>query len=234
MRTKHVLPAVVVTLTVAWCATADAAVYIGGSYAYKDESTTCANADLRLDPIGVLFRGSGATARNLGGYFIGHLMVDYVKGIIQLITGWSAYSPSMSPQKHSSYGACTRQDQQNASNNGIGKDRFHVRLWQLEQQYAPGRWATVGTPHFEVSDRDCGGVFGKHRVPRRIATRIGSGYDYARKALQLRFQRSHHFAVAQKFIGNRWPVTQCKGVAHSNGELAIIYVGRDDVPQPYP
>jgi hypothetical protein len=181
------------------------------------------NLSNHMDPVGVVFHGSAATFGNLGS-FSGS---QYHTGDIEFHVHWdTTSSPSYS---YRSYGICdTRQDAELAS---PGDDRNHLRLWQQKEQHYPGKYQTVGSPHYDRHDSStCSRAY--HYVPPRMnlpGGGTGSGFDYTRRRLLRSYQaaRAHRHPARSVYWGNDSLTSQCGGkyLVGSNGWVNIIRVG---------
>jgi hypothetical protein len=138
-----------------------------------------------VDPIGVVFYGSGAYAETLGH---SHRAFDLIDGMSTPPgEGWN--NVSSSPQWVGSQGACTQMEREAATAymdlaDGYSQEaRYHVRLNQNHTRDANNRFRTVGTPHYDVHINSSGC---EDAVPPDAAATPGddSGFDLARGHLK--------------------------------------------------
>jgi hypothetical protein len=180
-------------------------IYGGGGYSWASRSSDCDEGGLRRDPIGVIFRGSGATVNRIAGYTYIRPTTEFpyyynlpVPGLIETHTkpvddqaddafggAWLRRDPIPYFEhldKYKSFdddgvGHCNQQSAQVASRSALSKkDRFHVRLWQQTGHYRPGLFATVGTPHFDYWEPNCPGTTSVIDGNHRVPPHISQGF----------------------------------------------------------
>jgi hypothetical protein len=195
-----------------------------------------------VDPITVLFYGSGALLRRLAS----NPESATPHGHVEYHTDWTFHSDENAQGIQDGGCELAEAKHQVASESGGGNDRYHMRMWQLDGLDDKGRHNTVGTPHHEdwvdwnpISAPGCGtGPFtGKHAVdkgeydptsPNGSTTPEGSGFDKARRKVARLFNNPRQ---AHDVSYHRWPntrsVIQCdEDPAASNGIVAWISMGR--------
>jgi hypothetical protein len=228
-RAGAVLGVVLVALAAAMTASAH---WHGGSFEHGENDTNCNGKT--IDPIGVIFHGSAATIRYLGGN----------KGDIHYHTGWGEHSGEHNA-RYITYGVCKLNDDQVSQHFGFPHSRYHIRLWRTAQDYAPGKHAVAGTPHHEnwvwwTENHGCGSGNpfdakpGDHAIdPGAVDRGKGyqkefgpSGYDKARSYLARRFDTKHH-KIEHAHWHNSQSHKSCEGYwVGSNGTVDIISVGK--------
>lgn len=218
---RHRVVVLMAILALAVSAATAGAHWHGGSYEHHSGDTNCSGPV--ADPIGVVFHGTAASYRYLGGD----------KGDIHYHTGWDTH-PETGHARYISYGQCNQESGQVAQSLGYAHSRYHIRLWQQPQDHAPGKHVTVGTPHHEywIWGGDC--APGNHAVdPGAVDRGRGyqleygaSGFDRARSKLARAFNTRHHTIEHVKW-GNTQSRKSCDGYwAGSNGTVDLISVGR--------
>jgi hypothetical protein len=207
------------------CAVTAAAHWHGGSYEHSEGDTNCSGHT--IDPIGVIFHGSAATIKYLGGNH----------GDIHYHTGWKEHSGEKNA-RYISYSVCKLNDDQLSESFGFPHSRYHIRLWRTTQDYAPGKHAVAGTPHHEnwvwwAEAHGCGPP-GDHAIdPGAVDRGKGyqrefgpSGYDKARSYLARHFKTKHH-TIEHSGWHNSQSHKSCEGYwVGSNGTVDIISVGK--------
>ena len=176
----------------------------------------------RLDPIGVLFRGTKAGPGNVAEA-IGDEM------------GWH-WTENLGTQglyvrqPDGSY-ACQGTAASRAEQSAVGPNsRYHVRLWRVPAA-GGGETKTVGTPHHETwrwstDYPDCdSSPFGTHAVDAGGIHQNGrvSGFTDARRRMRDNFDNRH--AVVSENWGNTEEFHQCdNGMAGSDGYGVTIWI----------
>jgi len=230
-RLRHkraLLSAAVLAATLAVAVGASAHWHSGG-YEHGGKDTTCTGRG--VDPVGVVFHGTAATIRYLGGNH----------GDINFHTNWTEHSPEADAY-YETYSVCKKEDDQVAESFGFPRSRYHIRLWQLPQDYSPGKHAVAGTPHHENwiwyrENNGCGTPYpwnpGNHAIdPGAVDRGAGyqrefgpSGYDKARSYLARAFHTNHH-TIEHVDWHNSASHRSCEGYwVGSNGTVDLISVG---------
>ena len=206
-----------------------------------------------IDPVGVLFRGTQASAKKaafeterLAGWTYEGLGDQRLK--VKLSAGnYGCRNVSVQP--------ASEPDFRKGPPPSIPQTRYHVRLWFIPASQNAEERKTVGTPHREdfiehdptgLSDH-CKGLFsipwgfldlapGSHAVKKGgTKTEEDSGFDQGRQELRLAFERSRHNVASEKW-GNDELIEQCdEDMAGSNGNGIVIGLnwvksGRTDRP----
>lgn len=208
----------------------------------KDYSSHCESGgdESIIDPVGVLFRGTQASA--------GKAAFE-----TRRVAGWTY--EGLGDQRlrvklsNDNYG-CRNVGVQPASQPDIRKgpppsipqERFHVRLWFIPSSQNAEERKTVGTPHHEdfvehdptgISDH-CKGLFsirwaflelapGSHAVDKGGKnTGLDSGFDQGRQELRRSFEKTRHHVTSEKW-GNDELIEQCdEDKAGSNGNGIVV------------
>ena len=193
MRSGRVLPVLVAAAAVmATGATNASATFSSGSYSHDDpndprDSTTPGRPNLDC-----LLRATGT--------------IVPTRTTIQSVMGWVPSTGT--DQAATSSGHCTAMEYAAASAECGTCNRTHIRLNQTHELDAQGHYETVGTPHYDRSNPNCGG---HHDVP-------AGGYTGARAdILNAMTAAGHHFS-RWEWWGNTQSMQQCDGsYASSDG-----------------
>lgn len=214
------------------------------AYSYKNSECTKIT-----DPMTVIFYGTAATTRYLAGYGRSGPFSKAVFGSITRHTAWIRHgSDNLGRQYGPTDEGCSKNplDTDLASDIGPFNDRWHLRMWQTNQNRFSGtNFFVETTPHHEHwvggdgvnNDNDCGtgpGT-GSHAVDRgavgrgpQTYERHGSGFDRARSFLDRAYGHTPRHRLGRGYFGNTRSVKQCDGqYAGSNGQGLFILVGRD-------
>lgn len=178
-----------------------AAIGIGPSGFYSFGSSGCPSDD-HSDPVGALFEGTQASAKNAANQVAEHAGWTYDTKIssnqwLWVLTGEEKYGC-----RETNYERASAPDWQLA-------DRYHVRLWYVPASNQENR-RTVGTPHHEdwVEWPNCDKFPGDHAIDSNGPQ--GSGFDQGRHALKSAFLAAGH-AVTPEYWGNTANFKQCDG-----------------------
>lgn len=212
-------------------------------YSYGDDNCQ----DLK-DPISVIFYGTAATTRVLAGYERGGPFQKDVQGNVTRHTMWKRHNTDNRFRQYArTEDGCEKNpgDTDLASAAGYGNDRWHMRMWQVNDQRAAGQnYFVKTTPHREdwywgdgPGGKACGTIppFGSHAVERGAVDRgpskyerHGSGFDRGRRFLDRAYRHSSRHQLRRSYFGNTRSVKQCDGeYAGSNGQGLMILAGRD-------
>lgn len=175
-------------------------------YSFSNESCS---SNL-VDPVGVVFAGTNASAENAGNAMAYHANWYY----------GGAAGQSLNVFRQTSSRICKpSNDGRNSVGLGPqGTSRFHARYW-LSREIG-GYPKTVATPHYERVT--CGtnhAVIGNGNGPGGR-----SGFTYAKHELKQLFELGGH-ATSSVYWGNTRSFQQCNGNwAGGDGYLAVIYL----------
>jgi hypothetical protein len=176
---------------------ADAAAHFDERWTSYARDTSCGG---KKDPSTFIFYGQ--TAHRSGS--LNHFAFQ---------TGWRGDGGSAQGFADAHPGCTDKQHWQRDSGCGVvplsACYRYHIRGWQNYHYDSLGRWETVGTPHWEYLDWDCGAAYPKHHVPK-------DGFPAGRRRATRYFWDSHHNYVYVR-RGNDDYVKQCKEYVHSDG-----------------
>ena len=208
------IAAAIVTLTTLSLPATAKAIGIGESGHYSFTGSDCAQGG-RVDPVGVLFVGPHANARNVAAQ-------------VSRQAGWEQelFHGTQWLWVHTGNGnySCNGTNFQQATQPDFppGK-RYHVRLWFIPATKDSKPRKTVGTPHHEDLT-ECEGLIPDvgHSVDSNGPE--GSGFDQGRKQLARRFF-AHGRPVIEEKWGNSEDFPQCDGDwAGSNGLGAAVTI----------
>lgn len=181
------------------------------SYPYTRGGTSCSGD--RSDPIGVVYRGTGALWGRVSWDIHQHTSWD--DGASKGQSTYLRDDAAGNDVCHTSIHA-----QANEPDFSTADGRFHIRLFKVPHVSSTGiRWV-VGTPHHE-DNKIC-----SHAVDQNGSN--GSGFDWARRRLLRRTARGDdHHHVYHVWWGNTVDMRQCDGGwAGSNGRVGVITMGR--------
>ncbi len=231
--TRHLITLTFVSALLATLAPSAGAVSPRNAYSYKNDNCTKI-----VDPMSVMFYGTAATTRLLAGYERGGPFQKDVTGSITKHTRWTRHnSDNLGRQYGPTDDGCEKNpgDTDLASASGPGHDRWHLRMWQVnDNRYSNQNFFVETTPHREDWNGGCGTV-GSHAVERGAVDRgpehyerHGSGFDRARRFLDRAYSHSSRHKRRRGYFGNTRSVKQCDGeYAGSNGQGLFLLVGRD-------
>lgn len=175
---------------------------------YSFSNTTCSSQ--LVDPVGVVFDGTNASAENAGNAMAQHAYWYY----------GGAAGQSLNVYRQTSSRVCrTSNDGRNSIGQGPdGTSRFHARYWlSREIGMLP---KTVATPHYERVT--CGlnhAVIGNGNGPGGQ-----SGFTYAKNELTTHMMLGGHQTGSANW-GNNRSFQQCNGNwAGGNGYVSVIYL----------
>jgi hypothetical protein len=185
----------------------------------KYSSHNCGPGD-RVDPVTVVFKGTGASIPAVGKALAKHSDLDQPASREQALAVRSAPDGSWS---------CNPEADGSVANGCDSCDRYHIRLWRLPYIKPNNVKFTVGTPHHEV-EAGCGHavVWGNYDPNHFNPNPNGSGFDQGRAYIY----HALHDAAGSPWVdsenwGNTKASQQCNGKwAGSNGKVDYYRISK--------